>query len=619
MDEGVQMLSSPALRAACLSLLLGLCMMPAARCEEEKATPWPKVFRDSTAVEVVNLDVFVRDRSGEPVRGLEREDFELRLQGEPIDLSNFYAVAGGELPLDEAAAAVDEEGDGLVVLQRRLLVIYVDNANLTVSGRARAFEHLREFLLDQWSPDLDVLVASNGGSQTETALRVLQGLTNVPHEAFFALEQLQDIAPGGQRFDVEERQLVRELESINGDVAAGFVDVKGDETLDRSVGISAATNRAQAILPRLREQAQLRYDHVLQSLGVLRQLIDLSLGVPRRTSLLYVGDRLALRPGEALLNIYGERVANIGALSAGLSVDMEAGRYDATSEFLELVRLANSGGLTFYGLNASPSATVERGGAGATTNIWSPSAAGLVERGRRESQHVLADGTGGRASRSAADVGAVLSSVMQDFNDYYSLGFRLPPGLDAVTDIEARVVRQGLGKLDIRTRQSLSPRGSDEVMGQRALAALLLDSLDDPLGVSLEALPATSGAGDLLAVPLRLGIPLGELVLVPDGPEHRAAVSVYVAARDEQGRTSRVLHHQCPIRIPNDELLMALGRSALCGLRLQMRPQKQTVAVVVHDENAARTSTLRLDLELSASTTRAATATDSSTDEPEGR
>lgn len=608
----------PTLRAVAMLAVLTFSMTPqVARCDDE-VTPWPKVFRDSTAVEVVNLDVFVRDKSGAPVSGLQRTDFELLLAGTPVEVSNFFAVEGGSLPLDEVAESEgDEETAEALTLERRLLVVYIDNANLTVSGRARVFEQLREFLLDHWSPELDVLVASNGGSGAETALRIQQGLTDVPHEVFYALEELQEIAPGGQRFDLEQRQLIRDLEAINADAAAGFVDVKGDVNEDRSVAIGAAGSQAQAILPRLRQLTQLRYDHVVQSLGVLRQLIDLSLGVERRTSLLYVGDRLSLRPGEALFDIYADRVANIASISSSLSADMEAGRFDATAEFLELVRLANSGGLTFYGLNASPSATVERGGAASTTNIWSPRAAGLVERGRRESQHVLADGTGGRASRSASDVSSVLSSVMDDFDDYYSLGFRLPSGVDKAADIEAKVLRQDLGKIEVRTRRSLRLRSSEETMGQRALAALLLDSVEDPLGVSLEALEPSPLEGDLLAVPLRLGIPLGELVLVPDGPEHRASVSVYVAARDEQGRTSRVLHHQCPIRIPNQELLMALGRSALCGLRLQMRPQKQTVAVVVHDENAARTATLRLDLELSPSAT--ATLSTRPAGGPEGR
>ncbi len=580
--------------------LLACCLGSGSVHGDNPPSPWPKVFRDSTSVEVVNLEVFVRRGDGQPVSDLRAEDFSLEVDGQEAEISNFYAVSGGGLKLDGMASPGDREDtpDDIEPLQRRLLVIYVDNANLTVSGRARAFEHLREFLLEAWDEDVDALVASNGGSGLETALRVTQGLTSVPHEIFFALEQLQDIAPGGNRFDVEERLMVRDLEAINVDVAAGFMAIKGDPEEDRSVGIDQATNQAAALLPQLRQQAQLRYDHVVQSLDVLRQLIDLSLGVPRRTSLLYVGDRLALRPGEALFDLYSERLSSVTSLAGNLAGDLDVARYDATSEFLEVVRLANSGGLTFYGLNASPSAALERGGAGATTNIWSPRAASLLERGRRESQQVLADGTGGRASRSASDVSAVLRSVMDDFNEFYSLGFVLPPGTRQVNEVKVRLRRPEHADLEVRSRRSLKPRSVDESMAQQALAALVLDSVEDPIGITLEALDPTPGDKGLLIVPLRLGISLGRLVLVPDGPEHQAAVSLYVAARDAGGRTSRVLHHQCPIRIPNKELLTALGRSAVCGLQLQMRAGEQSVVVVVHDEHAARTATARLQLNL---------------------
>ena len=585
-------------RAAAVSVVLLSLLLPTLARGDEVPTPWPNVFRDSTSVEVVNLEVFVRRSDGQPVLDLQAEDFALEVDGRETEVSNFFAVSGGRLELDVASAAEDGAPAETVddALPRRLLVIYVDNANLTVSGRARAFEQLRDFLLEAWDSDVDALVASNGGSGVATALQVTQGLTSVPHEIFYALEQLQDIAPGGQRFDVEERQMIRALEEINVDAAAGFMEIKGDVEEDRSVAINQATRQAAAVLPQLRQQAQLRYDHVLQSLGVLRQVIDLSLGVPRRTSLLYVGDRLALRPGEALFDLYNERVSNIASLAGSLAGDLEAANYDATPEFLELVKLANSGGLTFYGLNASPSAALERVGAASTTGIWSPRAASLVERGRRESQMVLADGTGGRASRSASDVAGVLRSVLDDFNEYYSLGFTLPPGVRQVNEVKVRLRRSELGDLEVRTRRTLRPRSVDESMAQRALAALVLDSVEDPFGIGLEALATSPGDGGLWVVPLRLGIPLGRLVLVPNGPEHQAAVSVYVAARDDRGRTSKVLHHQCPIRIPNKELLTALGRSAVCGLQLQMRPGEQTVAVVVHDENAARTATARLHL-----------------------
>jgi hypothetical protein len=58
--------------------------------------------------------------------------------------------------------------------------------------------------------------------------------------------------------------------------------------------------------------------------------------------------------------------------------------------------------------------------------------------------------------------------------------------------------------------------------------------------------------------------------------------------------------HLCPIRIANDQMQAARGRSAACGVNLRMRGGPQRVAVSLLDEVAALESTLALDLEVGA-------------------
>jgi hypothetical protein len=99
-------------------------------------------------------------------------------------------------------------------------------------------------------------------------------------------------------------------------------------------------------------------------------------------------------------------------------------------------------------------------------------------------------------------------------------------------------------------------------------------------------------------VPLLVHVPLANLVLIPGEAHHEAQVSMYVAARDEVGRTSPVNKHLCPVRIVNSELLVALGRSAACGMRLQMREGSQRLAVSAQDELAQVHSTIALNVEV---------------------
>src|SRR5258708_28112858 len=51
-------------------------------------------------VRVVEVEGVVVDGHGQPVRGLTREDFELRQGGKPREITNFYAVDRGQLLLE---------------------------------------------------------------------------------------------------------------------------------------------------------------------------------------------------------------------------------------------------------------------------------------------------------------------------------------------------------------------------------------------------------------------------------------------------------------------------------------------------------------------------------------
>src|SRR5687768_16681677 len=54
-----------------------------------------ETFIETINVRVVNVDVYVTDKQGNRVRGLQQEDFEIRENGKPIQITNFYAVDGG--------------------------------------------------------------------------------------------------------------------------------------------------------------------------------------------------------------------------------------------------------------------------------------------------------------------------------------------------------------------------------------------------------------------------------------------------------------------------------------------------------------------------------------------
>ena len=223
-----------------------------------------------------------------------------------------------------------------------------------------------------------------------------------------------------------------------------------------------------------------------------------------------------------------------------------------------------------------------------------------IQRTVQESLIVMAEETGGRYALGADNADAVLSGLIEDGDSYYSLGYIGEPlAEDKARDIRVEVADNSW---NLRFRRRFGDRSLVERTEERTRAALLTDPESNPLEISVEAMAQSPGPEGTFLVPLRIGVPLGRLVLLPGAAEHQAQVSIFVMVRDEQGRVSEMSRHLCPIRIANEEMLAARGRSAACGVNLQMRPGPQRVAVSLLDEVAALDSTRALDLDVSGST-----------------
>src|SRR4051812_2677433 len=77
------------------------------------STPKPaeqEPFIDVVNVGVVNVDVFVTDKKGNPVTNLSKDDFQLFENNRPVEITNFYAVNAGKTltpltPVETAATA----------------------------------------------------------------------------------------------------------------------------------------------------------------------------------------------------------------------------------------------------------------------------------------------------------------------------------------------------------------------------------------------------------------------------------------------------------------------------------------------------------------------------------
>jgi VWFA-related protein len=582
---------------------------------------WPAAFGEVTRVNVVNVEVMVTDKEGQPVRGLDRDAFRILEDGKPVEISNFFAVQGGEplrlaveeAPPQEAFPPVAPEPRE----DRKLhLIVYVDNINLSESSRARAFAQLRQFLVENWRENAEVMLVSN-----ERQLVIRHGFTPVPHDIFAALAEMEAVVSQSARFDVDRRALIREIERIPIEEGSGLFGTKqregaGGSDLDSSGGndrnqtqdelTEEVTRTAEAIKPQIRAFAQERYIGILDSLRTLARFVDLASGLPGRKSIIYVSDGLSLRPGQAIWEAFANRFQVLGQLASTTNPESESRATDATPAFEQLIRHANAQEVTFYTLDASLPAIAARGSADSegSTGVFSSWADGMAtteERNSEESLVLMAEGTGGRHGLSASAFSSTLEGIFADFDNFYSVGYvadPLPDGQDRKIAVELATPQKGY---QLRYRRSFRDKSLLERAAESTRTALILESFDNPLGVRLEAQPTVPAAeGDQFIVPLLVKVPLEKVILLPGADSHRARVSLFLAVRDGEGRTSAVQHHLCPIQIPNGEMPGALANSSACGVRLQMRGGHQNIVVSVLDELAAVKSTVNLSIDVEA-------------------
>jgi VWFA-related protein len=555
------------LRFAAL-LALGLALLLGRPGPAQEVDPMASLFTDSVRVEVVNVEVFVTDKQGKPVTGLGRDDFELRVDGEPMEISNFYTregrarrpqrapapppVAATELP-PQVAAAAPPPAD-----QQLLLVIYVDNSNLRPLTRNKAFRYLRLFMLRSFGPDDRFMVVSY-----DRSLKERQALTNDPQAVISALIEMEDLTGYRLQADLERRDLLSEIYDAR---SPGEVS-------------SLASVYADSVL-----------NDVNRSIDALKRLVDSLAGLPGRKAVLYVSDGIAMRAGADVFTALSEHFRQP-------QEEMRALNYDVSRRFKTLAGQANANRTVIYSVDASglrphgnADVTVYKAGRGG--NVESTHVANM-----QDPLFLMANETGGQVIANTNMYQPLLERIGEDFKSYYSLGFvSQTVGSGRYHSIDVKL--PGRKDLRVRHREGYRDKPPQQRMTESVQAALRFGVEQNTLGVSVEFGQRTRGEGQLYRVPMTVRIPMNKLVFFPVEQSHRSQLQLFISARSEAGETSAVEQVPYPIVIPAAQMERALVSDYQLQHTMLMRPGKQLVAVGVRDEIGAVSSIVLQSLEV---------------------
>ena len=539
-----------------LALALALAAAVPLAAQRTKEPELPRLV-ENIDVRVINVDVVVTDRRGNPVTGLKKEDFEILENGVSKPITNFYEVEGSRPKLETAEPALPEpepektapaKREAIPENLKRRIIFYVDNLSLAPFNRNRVFTNMKEFAKQVMRPGDEAMVATYNRSMK----------VRVP-------------------FTRDPEQIISILDSIAKESGLGVANRSEWRSVQDRIREANGYEEAMAVA---RTYASSTEHDLRQSVASLNGLITTLAGVEGKKILVLTSEGFPMQPGrEAFYMIdemQREKGWNIG------STLLQTMSYDGTSLIQSIAKTANANGITMYTIHAAGLQGGTEMSAEHSTPI-SMQVSQAQQSNTTESMQLMADMTGGVASVQTNNFTRAFDRIQKDLESYYSLGYRA--GTERVD--RQRYLRVKVKNKDyvVRNRQTFVEKSTYAEMNDRVIASLLYRVKDNDLNI-LTRLGQPLPAGDgFFKVPVDIQIPMSSLSFLPQGElEYAGGFDVYVVVANKDNDMSDVARKSHQIRVPAGEMKAAAGKFYTYTLELLMEPGLNKISIGVIDQ-----------------------------------
>lgn len=545
-----------------------------------------KPFGETIDINIVNVEVFVTDRDGKPVKGLDRDQFQVFEDGERMQLTHFSAVKGstggetistleGEAPPETVLEPIAEES---------FLVFYFDNIHLRPNGRKRAIEGLKSFMTEgkDWNGKLMIAAA------TGTSFEIFHPFGAGLNHALTALDRIAELPALGIQADGDRRTT---FDGIR-DIWETYDSINGFGRIGLGSPCAEGQKQMEALIQTYSSSARARSSRALSGLARLSSSLA---GLPGQKAVIFISDGMEINPGNDVAEYLYQVCPELTTSHA-----KDTTLNDMSRRFAELTSHANANRVTFYALDAAGMRSTSSMGIEGDDPQFVPSL--TVDSARRanieSSLSFIADETGGRSVFNANNFAPIFAELGEDLTSYYSLGYRpLHAGDDRVHNIEVKI--KGEKKLRVRHRRTYRDKPSEERMADRTLGALLHGLQENPLGAHMALGRIRAMEEGHFSVPVQIAVPIKNLVLVPDADRQVGYLRLMMAVRDADGMITPIRQKELGVVLSAEQLAKEDQGAHSFVVEMEMRSGEHAVAVAIRDEMSGSTSYLasRLNVE----------------------
>jgi VWFA-related protein len=487
---------------------------------QERGSARSDVVRVNTSL--VQTDVMVFDKQGGFVDSLKRDQFALKIDGKPRDISFFERIVAGSRNEEAqlAAARGNSAGGntGAVPLDRgRTVFFFVDDLHLSPSSMKQARLLLQRFINSEMGQNDEAAITSSSGQ-----IGFLQQLTDDKKVLQAATDRLvvrTYTTKDSQRPPMSEYQ-AQLIEANNYDVLEYFVDelMRLSYQLPRNLAADEIRGRASQIV----QQTDFLTNATLNS---LKTLVKNSAGLPGRKLIFVVSDGFLLDNKNSDSYEGVRQITSAGAAAGVIIYSIDArglatGMPDASTE-----------------TPFDPSGRLTRGAAGEV---------GATQNGLS----ALAADTGGRAFFNSNDLRPAVRTALKETSAYYLLAWR-PENEEQHNQKARRIEVSVIGRPELAIRfrrsfgdvspaESASRKKKEDPPGSKPTNDLMGDALrspfpksDLPVAISLNFLDLAQ-VGPTLTTSIKISSK--SLVLEAQGGPPVGVMDVSGAVFNDQGK-----------------------------------------------------------------------------------